>query len=241
MHESDFNTPSASGGKLRTLLIAGGLTGLLMLVGLTVYIWQLQQQLEQLRADAAPSALQSLLDAAETGANTQQQLFDTSPSTPSLFGNSPAQAADPFQQMEQIRQQMDAMMNSMFTGASPAITGIPGFSNTPGRSLFGADPFASLAMNQLTINLRETDESLEVVIPVREGQQFELSTEVDEDRLTVSGTLSWSQQSSQSGLSSQRQGSSQFSRTVVLPNNVDPAGLVTEHRENEIVIIVPKV
>lgn len=241
MHKSDFNKTSANGGKLRTVVIVGGAIGVLLLAGLATYTWQLRQQLEQLTANDTPATLESLFDSPGRADDSPASLFGGTPSAPSLFGHSSAFAGDPFQQMEEIRQQMDAMMNSVFGGPSPAITGIPGFGSLSGNSLFGADPFSTLGMNQLTINLRETDETLELVIPVREGQEFELSTDVQEDRLTVSGTLSWQQQSSQSGMSSQRQGSSQFSRTVVLPNNVDPTGLVTEHRENEIVISLPKV
>lgn len=236
MHESDFNKTFASSAKLRTVIIVCAVIGFFMLAGLTVYAWRLQQQVEQLRTESLPSAPQSL-----SGADAPAQLFEPRLSAPSLFGNTQALPTDPFQQMEQIRQQMDAMMSSVFGGAAPAITGIPGFGSAPGSSLLGADPFANLGMNQLTINLRETDDTLELVIPVREGQEFELSTDVQEDRLTVSGTLSWQQQSSQNGVSGQRQGSSQFSRTVMLPANVDPTGLVTERRENEIVISLPKV
>ena len=239
MHESDFNTAASSSAKLRTVMITCGVIGFLMLAGLAAYTWQLQQQVRQLQADARPSsAVEALSDQVDTGA--APSLFNQQPSGPSLFGNAPA-AGDPFAHMQQMRQQMDTMMNSLFGGPAPAITGIPGFGGAPGNTLFGADPFSSLGMNQLTINLRETDEALELVIPVREGQEFELSTDVQEDRLTVSGTLSWQQHSSQNGMNSQRQGSSQFSRTVVLPGNVDPTGLMTEHRENEIVISLPKV
>lgn len=232
MQESDFNKTSSSDGKFRTAVIVGGVIGLFMFVGLAAYTWQLQKQLAELRPAPENSALYSLFD--QPSANTAQ------PVNPLVQPNSQL-PTDPFQHMEQIRQQMDAMMNSVFGAAPPAISGIPGLSATPGSSLFGADLFGSLGMNQPAINLRETEQALELVIPVQQGQEFELTTDVQEDRLTVAGTVSWQQQSSQNGVNSRREGSSQFSRTVVLPANVDPTGLVTEHRENEIVISLPKV
>lgn len=240
MQQSDFNNTS-SGGRFRTIAIICGVTGFLMLSGLGAYTWHLQQLIQALREENRPSALQSLIDGTELSAGNSARWFNSNPVSPALPGNSAPAAADPFQQMEQIRQQMDAMMSSVFGGPAPSISGIPGFSSFSGNLLPGNDALISPGLNQLTLNLRETDERLEVVIPVQEGQAFELSTDVQEDRLTVSGTLSWQQQSTQQGVVSERRGSSQFSRTVVLPDNVDPTGLVTEHRDNEIVISLPKV
>ncbi|MDP2284997.1 MAG: Hsp20 family protein, partial [Pseudohongiella sp.] len=149
-------------------------------------------------------------------------------------------AIDPFQQLEVIRHQMEAMMSSVFGGPVPSVTGIPGLSAMNGNSLFGADPFAGMGLQQPNISLRETDSALEVVIAVPEGQAFELGTDVQEDKLTVTGTISWSANDSNNGLASRRSGSSQFTRTIMLPGTVVPAGMVTEHREGEIVISLPK-
>jgi HSP20 family molecular chaperone IbpA len=241
MQTSDFNKTPSDGSKVRTAIIVASVTGLIMFLGLAAYIWQLQKQIADLTTASADSRLSSLFDESAANSRSVHPVPGASPSVNSLFGGSAGLSADPFQQMELIRQQMDAMIGSVFGSSSPAITGIPGISASPGNSVFGSHPFAGLGMNQPIINLRETDDTLELVIPVHEGQEFELSTDVQEDRLTVSGTISWQQQSSQNGMSSRRQGSSQFSRTVVLPANVDPAGMVTEHRQNEIVISLPKV
>lgn len=229
MHISDFNKTPSHGNKVRAAIIVAGFIALIMFLGLAAYTWQLQRQIADMKAGSDDSRLSSLFD--ESAANSR--------SAPEISGANPL--ADPFQQMELIRQQMDAMMGSVFGSPSPAITGVPGFSVAPGNSLFGSHPFASLGMTQPAINLRETGDVLELVIPVPEGQEFEFSTDMQDDRLTVSGTISWQQQSSQNGMSSQRQGSSQFSRTIVLPANVDPAGMVIEHRQDEIVISLPKV
>jgi HSP20 family molecular chaperone IbpA len=241
MHTSDFNKTPARGSKVRAAIIIASVTGLIMFLGLTAYTWQLRRQIAELTVASEDSRLSSLF--AESGADSHpvSDIFGANSSGTPLVGGLSVLSADPFQQMELIRQQMDAMMGSVFGSSSPAITGIPGLSASPGDSLFGAQPFAGLGINQPNINLRETTDVLELVIPVQEGQEFELSTDVQQDRLTVSGTISWQQQSSQNGVSSRRQGSSQFSRTVVLPANVDPAGMVTEHRQNEIVISLPKV
>lgn len=241
MQQSDVSNTSLDRRRVRTIAVVCGVVMSLTVAGLATYIWQLRQQIEDLSAGSEQPALQSLLESAHVAPDSSEQFFNNNPAVPPLSGPSTALPVDPFQHMEEIRRQMDAMMSSIFNSPSPAITGVPGFGSLSGDSLFGADPFASLGMNQLTLNLRETDETLELVIPVQEGQEFELSTDVEEDRLTVSGTLSWQQQSSQNGVGSQRQGSTRFSRTIVLPGNVDPTGLVTEHKENEIVISLPKV
>ena len=240
MQQSDFSNTS-SGGRFRTIAVICGITGFLMLSGLAAYTWHLQQQIQALREENQPSALQSLFDSTELSAGNSTRGFNSNPVSPALPGNSAPAAADPFQQMEQIRQQMDAMMSSVFGGPAPSISGIPGLNSFSGNLLPGNNALISPGMNQPTLNLRETDERLELVIPVQDGQVFELSTDVQEDRLTVSGTLSWQQQSTQQGVVSERRVSSRFSRTVVLPDNVDPTGLLTEHRDNEIVISLPKV
>ena len=196
---------------MQRLLIALSAVCMAMVVGLGVYTWQLSREIAEIKSEEKPSFLSAL----------EEQTSQVAP--------------DPFQHMEAIRQQMDSMMNSFFGGPMPSLGGISG-----GRSLFGSDPFASMGLNQPSLNLRETDSALEVVIPVQEGQQFELSTDVQEDRLTVAGTVSWSAEDSGSGLISSRRGSSHFSRTIMLPENVDPAGLTTEHRGDEIVITLPK-
>lgn len=224
MHQSNVENSTVTprrGNRFRALTVAGATLGLFMLTGLAAHTWQLQQQVDELRLAQQSSVSQPLL------------------STPSA--DAATMVADPFQRMEQLRQQMDAMMGSMFTAPAPSITGIPGFGSLSASSLFGDDAFASLGMNQLTLDLRETEQTLELVIPVRQGQEFEFNTDVQQDRLTVSGTLTWQQQSNEPGVVSERRGSSQFTRTVVLPDNVDPTGLVSEHRGNEIVITLPKV
>ncbi|MDO9518700.1 MAG: Hsp20 family protein [Pseudohongiella sp.] len=241
MHTSDFNKTSSHDSKVRAGIIIVSVTGLILFLGLAAYTWQLQRQIADLTAGTDDSRVYSLFAESDADGRSVPGISAASPSSAPGSGASSVPSADPFQQMELIRQQMDAMMSSVFGSASPAISGMPGLSVAPGSSLFGSHPFASLGMNQPAINLRETDDVLELVIPVQEGQEFELSTDVQEDRLTVSGTMSWQEQYSQNGMSSRRQGSSQFSRTIVLPANVDPAGMVTEHRQNEIVISLPKV
>ena len=187
-----------------------------MVVGLGVYTWQLSREIAEIKSEEKPSFVSALEEQALPSA-----AFSNSRVTP-----------DPFQQMEQFRLQMDSMMNNFFGGSR--------LGSAVGGSLFGTDPFSAMGLNQPNLSLRETNSALEVVIPVQEGQQFELSTDVEQDRLTVAGTMTWSAQDSGSGVISRRSGSSQFSRTIVLPDNVDPTGLTTEHRGNEIVITLPK-
>lgn len=232
MRHIDIHPVRARGRSLIRWLIALSAVSIVTVAALGFYTWQLSREIAELQSNEQGRPLSEVLTQPES-------LFASPPDAPSLFGNAPA-PVDPFQQMEAFRQQMDSMMNNFFGGSLPPVTGIPGISQAPGQSLLGADPFAALGLNQPNVSLRETDSALEVVIPVQEGQQFELSTDVEQDRLTVAGTLSWSSQDSHNGMTSSRRSSSQFSRTIVLPDNIDPARLTTEHRGDEIVITLPK-
>lgn len=225
MHNSDLN-PTSIPRRYMLLIIGAVVFSIVALLALSLYTWQLNRQVAYLTPQAEGSAIQALLESSQQNGN---------PVTGSL-----QPALDPFQQMEAIRQQMDTLMNSVFGGPLPAITGLPGLSSMPGHSLFGADPFASLGMHQPQITLLETDRSLEVVIAVPEGQEFELGTEVGESSLTVSGTITWQASQSSNGFASSRTGSSQFSRTIMLPDTVVPTGMVTEHQDSKIVIRLPK-
>jgi len=225
MHNSDLN-PSTILRRYKLMIIVGGVLSIIALLALSLYAWQLNRQLASRILQAPGPATQALLESAQQNGNPLAGALQPVP--------------DPFQQMEAIRQQMDAMMNSVFGSPLPPVTGLPGLSSMTGRSLFGADPFAGLGMHQPQIILRETDSSLEVVIAVPEGQEFELGTEVEEDMLTVSGTITWQASQSSNGFAASRSGSSQFSRTIILPDTVLPTGMVTEHHATEIVIRLPK-
>ena len=225
MHNSDLN-PTTIPRKYTLPIIGAVVLSILALVAVSVYAWQLNRQVASLTPQTEGSAVQALLESSQQNANP--------------VAGSLQPALDPFQQMEAIRQQMDTLMNNVFGGTLPAITGLPGLSSMPGHSLFGADPFASLGMHQPQITLLETDTTLEVVIAVPEGQEFELGTEVGEGSLTVSGTITWPASQSSNGFAGSRSGSSQFSRTIMLPDTVVPTGMVTEHQDSKIVIRLPK-
>lgn len=209
MHNTDLK-PSQPGQK--KLLVGLLVMSVGAVIALGLYALQLNKQIDSLTPPTTGPAMQALLDSAQPSQQALQNL-----SNPAIT------AIDPFQQMDAIRQQMDAMMSSVFGGPVPSVTGIPG-----------------LSFQQPNISLRETGSALEVVIAVPEGQAFELGTDVQEDKLTVTGTISWSANDSNNGLASRRSGSSQFTRTIMLPGTVVPAGMVTEHREGEIVISLPK-
>lgn len=226
MHNPDFNQAAPAQNKLLVLLLVLSVLSIGALIALGFYAWQLNRQIDSLAPPTTGPAMQALLE------STQQ------PAAP--LSNNPLTTLDPFQQMESMRQHMDAMMSSVFGGPLPSVTGIPGLSAMPDNSLFGAAPFAGLGLHQPDISLRETDTMLEVVITVPEGQEFELGTDVQEDKLTVTGTIRWQATANNGGFSGSRSGSSQFSRTIMLPDTVVPAGMVTEHRDDEIVISLPK-
>lgn len=201
---------------------------LCLVAGLSYYTYRLNHELKQQQAQTTSSRVLELLESA------QQQTPSVNPQTPadpfaSLFVSPFSGASglsDPFQQMNSFRQQMDSLFNSAFQ------SGVWG----PGMSGSG-QAFAG----QPDIQMRESADAVELVIPVQEGTQLELNTDIQDNRLTIAGTLQWQEESNSAGRFYSSSRSSRFSRTLPLPGNVDATGLVTEHRGDEIVIRVPRV
>lgn len=202
---------------------------LCLVAGLSYYTYRLNHELKQQQAQTASSRVLQLLESAQ-----EQQVPSVNPQTPadpfaslfaSPFSGTPG-FADPFQQMNSFRQQMDSFFNSAFLSGAWA----PGMSG-------GGQAF----VGQPDIQVRESPDAVELVIPVQEGTQLELNTDVQDNRLIIAGTLQWQEEHNSAGRFVSSSRSSRFSRTVPLPGNVDATGVVTEHRGDEVVVRVPRV
>lgn len=199
-------------------IIALMTAGLGLCLTLTAWLawsnWQLQQQIESLgiakhapQPEPAPDWLDRLAPS-----NT--------PVTSPLAPSSPATGWDPFAEMDRMQQQIDRWMQ-----------GAPfGFSQMPRGNFLGA------AAAQPDIRIEEDSDVYRVRVAVPEGSELELSTEVDEKRLTVSGAVSTNLDESNRRFFS----SSQFSRQFTLNSPVDSLGMRKEARDNEIIITLPK-
>jgi len=200
-----------------------------LVAGLSYYTYRLNHELKQQQAQTTSSRVLQLIESAR-----EQQAPSVNPQTPvdpfaSLFASPFSGApgfADPFRQMNSFGQQMDNLFSSALQpGASGA--GVSGGSQTLSRLP--------------EIQILESPNTFELIIPLKEGAQLELNTDVQDNRLTIAGTLQWQEESNSGGRFYSSTRSSRFSRTLPLPGNVDATGLVKEHRGDEIVIRLPRV
>ncbi|OGT71058.1 MAG: hypothetical protein A3H44_12450 [Gammaproteobacteria bacterium RIFCSPLOWO2_02_FULL_57_10] len=211
----------------KTLLIAGvAALSLLSTGALAVYSWTLHREVSELRGDndTGRDILQKLEQTAEQRAEAERQMSLFGPWTSMGFGT------DPFQRLQQMQQQMDQLFN-----------GMPGSSmnfslNGPG----GFSAFSS-TMRQPEIAVEESDEEYRVVIAVADGSEVELSTELEDNTLSISAQVRSEITNSNGGFQSSSTSVSQFSRSITLDEPVDATGMQTEKSNEEIVIRIPKI
>jgi HSP20 family molecular chaperone IbpA len=219
---------------LAPALIGVTTLGFCVVAALGYQNYRLNHEIRQLQNQTASSRVMELIESTQQAQAPDSQALGGHQQDPfaalfaSPFGSSFGPPftgtpgfADPFQQMNSLRQQME----SFFGGT------------TQPSARVGGQAFAG----QPDILLRESPEALEFVIPVQEGTQLELNTDLRDNRLTIAGTLQWHEESSSGGRFYSSARSSQFSRTVPLPGDVDATGVVTEHRGDEVVVRVPRV
>ncbi|GJM13191.1 MAG: hypothetical protein DHS20C12_15940 [Pseudohongiella sp.] len=192
------------------------------LVVQTAYLWQLDQKLAGTQIDTEtelPPGVEKRLEAALAQSDPVPDPYNPFGGS-SLFGSSVG--ADPFENIRQMQQRMD----SLFGGFS-----MPQFN--PGNSF----TFTSSSPN---LELQETEDEYRVVIQTGEGQDVELSTQLEDSRLTVNGVVKSSLSNNSGGFASNIVSQSQFSRSFDLPGEVEELGIVTEQVDEGLMIRVPK-
>lgn len=211
----------------RSLLIATVASVSLLTTGaLAMYAWHLHGQLDELRGPSTAAAstktelIEKLEDAADQHAAANQQ--------PSLFDPFAGLGNDPFAAMQQMQQQMDELLNSAAGGSNFSFggSGLGGFST---------------ALQQPEINVEESDDEYRVVISVAEGTDVDLSTDLEDNKLSISAQIRSEQHASNGGAQSSSTSMSQFSRSIMLDEPVDATGMKTQKSDDEIVISIPKV
>ena len=92
-----------------------------------------------------------------------------------------------------------------------------------------------------SLTMDEHPSEYRIVVEVPDGQSIEINTEVSGQTLSVSGTMVSSVEESRPGsgmtLSSV---SSQFARSMLLPDDADEASIEVEQGEDAVVITLPK-
>lgn len=130
---------------------------------------------------------------------------------------------DPFANMRQMQQQMDQLLSSMFQGERT-------FSTT-GVSINAATP---------AISVNESKDRYQVVIEIPTDGEVELATELEDNVMRLTGSVSYQGSSTDNSLASSFSSRSQFSRAIPLSKPVDPLGLSTEKQDGRIIISVRK-
>ncbi len=179
----------------------------------SVQLWRLSDSLTQLApdTDALPASIEERL-LAQLDKNSQPR---------TRFTGTPFAGFSPLQDY----------MDSFFTGFA-----MPPFPvNTPLSR--GGFSFVS-AMPQIALD--ETEEDFHILIPVNPNQEIELSTNIEDNAVSVSGVITEKLQQSQNSFTSAFHSQRQFAKTVELPSPIDQFGMTTEQTNEGIRITIPK-
>ncbi len=193
---------------------------LMVIAAMSIYTWHLSRQLQ---------AVSPATDNTWTE-NAWPTLGSSSNATPYTNPN------DTFSQMQQ---RMDAMMNSFLSG-----THQPFSSSIFSDPVFSASGFGASASSP-RITMDETADQYIVIVTVPEGQEVELNTTLNDNQLTVSGTVQRRIENTTNELFGGSRpystlSSSQFSQTMALPADIDEAGMDVKHEDSIITIVIPK-
>lgn len=146
--------------------------------------------------------------------------------TPGQSGFDPfAGMWDPNGQFAQMRKHMDELMQQMM----------------PGDPLFSQHGFG-LSPSSPEVSLDEDSDGYTVVVKVPEGEDVELNTSLDDNRLTISGEVQSAAEDDDAAgnIVGRARSISQFSQTITLAEPVDESGLQVDRKGEEIVITIPK-
>jgi HSP20 family molecular chaperone IbpA len=190
----------------------------LVAVGVLAYSnWQLNQRLEQTQAVA-----HQWNPGSATGSPQAPGLTTPSWDPFAPLGN--AQQQDPFAAMHQRMQQM----LERFSSGNDWFNS-PLFS-TPGLGLGSGSP---------KISTEDKGDYYRVTVTLPEGQSMEINTEIEDQQLRIHGKVEQSSSHPASGLA-QSFSSSEFTRTITLPEPVDEAAMTVEQKDHRVEIKIPK-
>ena len=161
------------------------------------------------------------LEASGASSNPQPDFLapavTTAPPTLNQYGY-----ADPFAAMRQMQERMDSLFGSSFGSFSPLSSSMFNVQTAP------------------QIELTENEEDYQIVVDVPENGELELSTDVEDNTVRLSGSVNYSNPTQSTGLVSSFTSRSQFSRSIPLSKPVDPLAMQTNNHDGAIVITIPK-
>jgi HSP20 family molecular chaperone IbpA len=214
-----------------------------LVIGLTVFIWNLAGEVGNLNAliqqqvsmEEISTPIQnpsqkvpvtpSPFNQNQPNTNNNGQSLQADPlfGFNDPFGNSWPGFINPGDSFVEMQQRMDELMNSM----------------TQGFPFFNQEDFGFIS-NGPAISMSENADEYRVVISIPDGQEVEVNTELTGNSLIVSGSVKNERDENVSGFTSRSMQESRFSQSLYLAEAVDEAGLNIERANNEIVISIPK-
>jgi HSP20 family molecular chaperone IbpA len=199
------------------LILAFSFLCLIGFAGQTLQLWRINDQLAQQNPskDEIPESIERRL------------LAELDKKDLRRIDRPPVPLNSPVASFNQIQDYMD----SVFAGFGARA--FPRSSLMPRNSL----SFTSAVPE---IELDETDESYQLLIPLTADQELELNTNIEDNAVSVSGVITQKQQQSQNRFMSSFVSQRQFAKTVELPTPINEFGMITEQIEEGIRIIIPK-
>jgi HSP20 family molecular chaperone IbpA len=135
-------------------------------------------------------------------------------------------ASDPFTEMRRMQEQMDQLMNQS----------IQQFRNDPKFSGFVDPPGYSLSLD-----LREFNDRFEVHAALPDAKASDINVKLEDDHtLSVEVSHKASANSQQGSASAATQEWGQYKQTIQLPSAVQASRMKVNHKDHELVIILPK-
>jgi HSP20 family molecular chaperone IbpA len=137
-----------------------------------------------------------------------------------------ANESDPFTEMRRMQEQMDQMMNQS----------IQRFRNDPKFNGFVDPPGYSLSLD-----LREFKDRFEVHATLPDAKASDINVKLEDDHtLSVEVSNKAAANSRQGSASTTTQEWGQYKQTIQLPSAVQASQMKVDHRDHELVIILPK-
>jgi HSP20 family molecular chaperone IbpA len=129
---------------------------------------------------------------------------------------------DPTGDFARVHAQMDKMMQQMMPG-----------------SMFSQRGFG-FATAMPKINLKEFADRYEVTVDMPKGQQVDLSAQLTDGVLNISGKVKNEQRTEKDQQYSEMFSTSQFSQSVTFDHPIDESGMKVKREQQNMLIIVPK-
>lgn len=199
------------------LLLTFSFLCLIGFAGQTLQLWKINDQLAQLNPETKeiPESIEQRI-VAELDKKATSLARRPGMSAPSPFGN---------------LQQIEDYMDSMFAGF-----GSPFF---PSNSLLSRNSFSfSSAVPEIAVD--ETEKDYQILVPVKPEQEIELSTNIEDNAVSISGVVTENLQQSQNNFAGSYLSQRQFDKTLKLPTPIDQFGMTTEQTDGGIRITIPK-